>query len=274
MSSDPNLLRMMNLGEYHVNTKHINISTEMRSVQDRMMDFPSIVKTDMKQNADNIEKVLMDIQDSVRSATQDLGQMMNGMVKKVHDQQKAVKPMMDKLQNTGDLLWTVSLATNLAVLCISLLLSIGLLLGIIHAETSAKITFILSAVLIAVGSFGLAAFTILVLLAGSHGEVFLCRPLYDSPNYHVFSKLFDHPGWVYENETVNGIVNDFLSTPDVEESRRLNITLANAIERCQANDAVFSVFQFDRIVNISQIFDVQEHSRLEEEIEVFYFSFF
>lgn len=268
MQSDPNLLRMMNLGEYHVNNKHINISTEMRSIQDRMLDFPSIIKIDMKKNVENIEKILLDIQDSIRSATADLSDMLNGMIKKVNNQHENVKPLMDKLQNVGDLLWIVSLLTTLAVLCISLLLSISLLLGIIHAEASAKITFILSAVLISIGSFGLAAFTILVLLAGSHGEVFLCRPLYDSPNYHVFSKLFDRPGWVYENETVNGIVNDFLSTPDVEESRMLNITLANAIERCQQNDAVFSVFQFDRIVNISQIFDVQEHSRLEEEIEV------
>lgn len=268
MQSDPNLLRMMNLGEYHINNKHMNISTEMRSVQDKMLDFPMTIKIAMKSNVESIEKVLLDIQDSIRSATQDLGSMMNGMIKKVNEQQENVKPIMEKLQNVGDLLWTVSLATTLAVLCISLLLSIGLLLGIIHAEASAKITFILGAVLIALGSFGLAAFTIVVLLAGSHGEVFLCRPLYDSPNYHVFTKLFDRPGWIYENETVNGIVNDFLSTPDVDESRMLNITLANAIERCQQNDAVFSVFQFDRIVNISQIFDVQEHSRLEEEIEV------
>ncbi|XP_055313927.1 prominin-1-A isoform X2 [Sitodiplosis mosellana] len=272
MQSDPNLLRMMNLGEYHVNSKHINISTEMRAVQDRMMDFPSVIKMDMKKNVESIEKVLLDIQDSIRSATQDLSNMMNGMVKKVNEQHENVRPLMEKLQNASDLLWIVSLATTLAVLCISLLLSISLLLGIIHAETSAKITFILSAVLIAIGSFGLAAFTILVLLAGSHGEVFLCRPLYDTPNYQVFSKLFDRPGWVYENETVNGIVNDFLSTPDVNESRMLNISLANAIERCQQNDAVFAVFQFDRIVNISQIFDAQEHSRLEDEIEKIFVS--
>lgn len=36
----------------------------------------------------------------------------------------------------------------------------------------------------------------------------------------------------------------------------------------QQNEATFSVFQFERIVNVSQIFDVQEHSKLEEEIEV------
>lgn len=91
--------------------------------------------------------------------------------------------------------------------------------------------------------------------------------MYDSPNYQVFGKLFDQPGWVYENETTNGIINDFLNTPDVDESKLLNITLASAIERCQQNEATFSVFQFERIVNVSHIFDV-EHEKLDKEIEV------
>lgn len=268
MQSDPNLLRMLNLGEYHLNNRHINISTELRTIQDKIQDFSSVIKIDLNKNVESIEKSLQQIQNSIRSATHNLGEMMNGMIKKVNAEQETIKPLMQRLQNVGDLLWIVSLSTTLTVLCISLLLSVGLLLGIIHAEAAAKITFILGAVLIAIGSFGLAAFVIVVLLAGSHGEVFLCRPLYDSPNYQVFGKLFDQPGWVYANETENGIINDFFSQPSIDESRQLNITLGTAIERCEQNDATFSVFQFDRIVNISQIFDMQEHGRLEEEIEV------
>lgn len=268
MQSDPNLLRMLHLGEYHSSNHHTNISLEMKAMHEKIENYPAVIKMDLNKNVESIEKILAAIQDSIRSATHDLGDVINGMIKKVHNEQENVKPLMQRLQDVGDSLWTISLSTTLSVFCITLLLSVGLLLGIIHAEGSAKVTFILSAVLIAFGSFGLAAFTILILLAGSHGEVFLCRPMYDSPNYQVFGKLFDKPGWVYENETINGIVNDFLSTPNVNESKQLNITLATAIERCQQNDATFAVFQFERIVNVSQIFDVQEHSKLEEEIEV------
>lgn len=268
MKSDPNLLRMLNLGEYHSNNKHINISSELKSVQDKVRDLPSVIKMDLAKNIENIDKSLSDIQNSVRLATHNLGEMMFGMIKKVSAEQEHIKPLMQRLQDAGDLLWSVSLSTTLTVLCISLLMSVGLLLGIIHAEAAAKVTFILSAVLIAVGSFGLATFTIAIFLVGSHGEVFLCRPLYDSPNYQVFDKLFDRPGWVYENETENGVINDYFFMPHINESKTLNITLGNAIERCEQNEATFSVFQFDRIVNISQIFDVQEHSKLEDEIEV------
>lgn len=246
----------------------MNISMEMRNVQNAIRNFPSVIKMDLSKNIENIENSLAEIQHSVNAATANLAEVIDNMVRKVDLEREHVKPLMQRLQDAGDLLWMVSLSTALIVLCISLTLSVGLLLGIIHAEGAAKVTFILGAVLIALGSFGLAAFTILILLIGSHGEVFLCRPLYDAPNYQVFTKLFDRPGWVYENETINGIINDYFFTDGIEESKRLNISLANAIDRCEANDATFAVFQFDRIVNVSHIFDVQEHIKLDEEIEV------
>lgn len=268
MQGDPNLLRMLNLGEYHSNNHHVNISMEMRNVQTKIRDFPSLIKMDLSKNVETIETSLGEIQNAVNAATFNLAEIVDSMVKKVDMERENVQPLMRRLQNTGNLLWSISLSTAVAVLCISLLLSVGLLLGIIHAEGAAKVTFIIGASLIAVGSFGLAAFTILILLIGSHSEVFLCRPLYDAPNYQVLTKLFDRPGWVYENETINGIINDYLHTIHVDESKRLNISLATAIDRCETNDATFSVFQFDRIVNVSHIFDVREHIKLEEEIEV------
>lgn len=50
LRSDPNLLRMLNLGEYHSNAKHLNISVELKSVQERFSNFPSAVKTDVSNN--------------------------------------------------------------------------------------------------------------------------------------------------------------------------------------------------------------------------------
>lgn len=272
MQSDPNLLRMLNLGEYHSNNHHVNISMEMRNVQTKIRDFPSLIKMDLIKNVETIENSLADIQNAVNAATFNLTEVIDGMVKRVDMEREHIQPLMRRLQDAGNLLWMISLSTALIVLCISLLLSVGLLLGIIHAEGAAKVTFIIGAILIALGSFGLAAFTILILLIGSHSEVFLCRPLYDAPNYHVFTKLFDRPGWVYENETINGIVNDYFRTANIDESKRLNISLATVIDRCEANDATFSVFQFDHIVNVSHIFDVQEHTKFHEEIEKIFIS--
>lgn len=49
LQSDPNLLRMMNLGEIHMNNHHINISTELKMVQSKIHDFPTNVKMNLTQ---------------------------------------------------------------------------------------------------------------------------------------------------------------------------------------------------------------------------------
>lgn len=208
------------------------------------------------------------MQDSIQLGTQRLTETMNEFITEVDSRLQSVEPLLQQLQITGHITWKITLFTTISVLGITLVLSIALLLGIIHAERAAKATFVCGAILITLGSCGLAFFTIVVLLAGSHGEVFLCRPMYDTPNYQVFSKLFDKPGWFYENETINGFVNDLFYTTNVEESKSLNITLANALDQCERNEATYDVFQFNRLANVSQILDIHEYPQLDEEIDV------
>lgn len=38
---------MLNLGDFHMNNKHINISTELKLVQSRVSEFPDTVKMDL-----------------------------------------------------------------------------------------------------------------------------------------------------------------------------------------------------------------------------------
>lgn len=52
LRGDPNLLRMLNLGEYHSNSKHLNISVELKAIQERFRNFPSTVKLDVSKNVE------------------------------------------------------------------------------------------------------------------------------------------------------------------------------------------------------------------------------
>lgn len=51
MQSDPNLLRMLNLGEIHLNNQQMNISTEMKAVQNKLHDFPINVRLNLTQTS-------------------------------------------------------------------------------------------------------------------------------------------------------------------------------------------------------------------------------
>lgn len=53
-------------------------------------------------------------------------------------------------------------------------------------------------VLSSVLSIVLWAVALCLLLVGGHGEVFICRPLYDQPDYKSLTELLDDPGVLYQ----------------------------------------------------------------------------
>lgn len=44
---------MLNLGDFHINNKHVNISTELKLVQMKVRDFPLAVKMDLNKTIES-----------------------------------------------------------------------------------------------------------------------------------------------------------------------------------------------------------------------------
>lgn len=55
-------------------------------------------------------------------------------------------------------------------------------------------------------SFVLWAVTLAGFVVGGHGEVFLCRPLNDEPEYKELARLLDRPG-VFSPEDKGGLLS-------------------------------------------------------------------
>lgn len=53
----------------------------------------------------------------------------------------------------------------------------------IHEERAARIMFTSGGIVISIFSVFLALFTILCAVFGANAELFICRPLYDAPDY-------------------------------------------------------------------------------------------
>lgn len=211
------------------------------------------------------------MKDRVYSATEKLTMVKQNILDRVDNAWEYVSPLFNGFKETSRLLWLFGISTSVGTLITSLILTAGLLLGMIHEERAAKNAFIIGASIIGMASLALVIFTIMIMLLAGHGEVFLCRPLYDSPNYQVIGKLFDKPGLVYENKTTDGIIDDLLQLLDASSTITINATLASAINRCELNEALYPVFQIDHLMNVSQLLDLHENDDLETEIEVFDF---
>lgn len=44
---------MLNLGDFHMNNQHINMSTELKLVQSRVTEFPDTVKMDLNRTIES-----------------------------------------------------------------------------------------------------------------------------------------------------------------------------------------------------------------------------
>lgn len=221
----------------------------------------------------DIENLLMKMGTNVQTECKHLTDAINNMLNELDGMWEQTSPILNHLKNYGNVIWLSGVTTSLTTLIVSLILSGGLLLGVIHEERGAKIVFIIGATTISIFSIGLVVFTSIIMLIGGHGELFLCHPLYDAPNYSVITKLFDRPGIVYTNDTIVGIIDDMLRLPDdpsIEHS--INVTLASAIEHCERNEGAFSTFHLNRFINITNILDYREFDALDDEIENIFIS--
>lgn len=130
--------------------------------------------------------------------------------------------------------------------------------------------------MISIFSIVLALFAVLCAILGANAELFVCRPLYDAPDYQgelcvfirsprmhintfpsVFSKLLDQPGLV--NETVDEIIGGVSDLP-------------HKMNACERNEATARVFQLNRMVNFSEILDLQAYAELDDEIQQIFVS--
>lgn len=181
-------------------------------------------------------------------------------------------PLLDNLEDIGRTVWSFALSITIVTLLITLILMASLTYGCVradanHTNKAAANPFIVGAVAMSIGSIALALFSVFGMLLGGHGEVFVCRSLYDQPDFVVLGKLFDRPGWVMatNGSTANGLIGRLLAQ---NGSQPNNASLTEVLRRCEKDGASYGVFHLDSLMNVSRIVDYTEYDGLRHSIEV------
>lgn len=178
-------------------------------------------------------------------------------------------PVLDDIGDASEFLYSLSMSTGVLILIVTLMLLGGLGYGCARLDHRARTTFAISAAVMGLGCVGLGLFCICVMLLGGHGEIFLCRPLYESPSFSVLTKLLDRPGLVYVNGTKNGIISDILKpTGTPLNGTFFNSTLGNALRRCENNQSSYNVFGVEALMNLTDVAELTQYPGLEKAIEV------
>ncbi|XP_052862856.1 prominin-1 [Anopheles cruzii] len=270
LQTDGTLAKLMSMGEAGRNTSMHALTHELTLARSTFRNYATDVRNATEDTAGRIEERVEQLTNDTQATVDVLTQTVGGLVEKVNRTANFSDSFFDRYREIGAILWLAGLATTIMTLLVSLILLSALSCGCCHADSKAGITLILGAICICIASLALSGFTMIEMLLGAHGQVFICHPLYNEPAYTVLQKLIDKPGLIYPTEPQYGIIGELLreaSPPGSRPARPIQVSLSSALNDCEKGRGSFATFQLDALVNLSTVDQRRQRSGLDRVID-------
>ncbi|KAJ4439221.1 hypothetical protein ANN_07340 [Periplaneta americana] len=165
----------------------------------------------------------------------------------------------DALEGVEEWRWLTGLGAALLVLLVWLLLVSGLSCGCCGSPRRAATTLLVSLVLVSLLSVVLWGVALSALLVGGHGEVFVCRPLYDEPQYSALTRLVDHPGVLFQHR--GGFFSNLLYG-----NATLDVPVRDVLQACKDNSSTYTAFRLQQVLDVDTATDHRRWDTLHSEL--------
>jgi len=220
---------MLHLGNIELDHSWKNLSTELIIAKYLFREYSLQIQNKSADARNEIVRQIIIMNDAIQTSGRILTTLSRYLIDRVDTAWGLVAPLLDNLIEMGYFIGIMSLSASLSTLMVSMILVGALCFSFSQKDIHASVTLIAGATTISLGSLALCVFAMSIMLLGGHGEVFLCRPLFESPDYNVLTKLMDKPGLFYSKEPVNGIVHELLNYPGLQRKSDFNISLASVL---------------------------------------------
>lgn len=224
----------------------------------------------LKQDSTRQKEEIMKQISIMRNGLNETIQRLSSVVKHVLDQIGAVwqkvLPVMDNFSEAGYVSWLIGLISCASTLVVTLFLIVPLSCSCCHVDNLAGTTFQMSACVLSIFCTFLGFFTIFEVLVGGHGEVFVCRALYEKPEYVVIGRLFDNPGIMFDQPPTNGVLPNLLISSEQNPKQFSNVSLTTALKECEMNKSAYYVFQIDNLLDLKNTLNFENYPDLVRSI--------
>ncbi|XP_059607998.1 prominin-1-A [Phlebotomus argentipes] len=258
LQRDPALLRMMSLGEVEVDSRWQNLSHEVAAARANFFGYPLQMLEDSEEARERVKRELVRFRDADSWFRRDCGILARNLMDEVDHLWGRIVPGFDEMQIGGRLLWIFGICCSIVALLITLLICSSLSCSCCEADDKASVTLLGGTALMSICSFSLSLFGVMVMLLGGHGEVFICRPLTDSPHYHVLQKLLDKPGLLLATEPQVGVIDALLNRAS-NRNATVTTTLADVLEDCSQNASTYATFQLENFLRATQLASLEAY---------------
>lgn len=218
---------------------------------------------DSLKQGEEIMKQLTIMRNGLNETVNKLSFTIRHVLDKIGNAWQKILPMIDNFNEAGFLFWLIGLISCASTLVVTLFILVPLSCSCCHIDNLAGITFQMAAWILAIFSTFLGFFAIFEVLLGGHGEVFICRALYEKPDYNVVGKLFDTPGIIYHQPPTNGLLNELL----VSDGKNFaNTTLTKVLGECEADKSGYYTFNIDHLLDLKNTLNYENYPDLKEAI--------
>lgn len=235
------------------------LSEELSISQKIFRNYSHQLKQESTKQREEVLRQLTIMRNGLNETVNKLSSVVKHVLDKIGSVWGRVFPVLDDFKEAGYVMWLIGLVSCTSTLVVTLFLLVPLSCTCCRNEKYAGLAFIMAACVLSVFSIFLGIFTIFEVLIGGHGEVFVCRPLFETPEYSIIGKLFDNPGIIYSNAPSNGVLAELLVPYEHNAKQFFDGSLAKVLAECESNKSVYDTFQIDKLLDFGNVLNFENY---------------
>ncbi|XP_075222396.1 prominin isoform X2 [Lycorma delicatula] len=221
-------------------------------------DLPRQVDSDTKTARQDVRRQLVQQRSRIDEDVKTLEIFFRGLKGKVIRSQNSLEQVYTNVPDLEYYRWIIGIGAAGSILLILFLLQSGITCGCCDSERIASVILLVSVVLICLVSTVLWILALIVLLVGGHGQAFVCRPLYQEPDFTALSQLLDQPGLFSSS-------HNFLSALTYNNDT-MDVPVNKILSDCHINRAAYPAFQLKGLFNVDTISESRQWDSVENKL--------
>lgn len=243
-----------------------NFSEQLLISKNALRNYSYQLQQENIDQGEEILKKLTIIRNGLNESFNRLSSVVKNVMNKIGKLRDQISTLIDNLNRSGYQHWLIVLITCTSTLVVTLFLIIPASCVYCHVGNVAGVSFMMAACVLSVFSMLLGVFSIFEVIVGGHGEVFICRAFFESPEFTIIGKLFDNPGIIYSNPPAVGVFAELLVSSNHDKKQFSNTSLTSALGECERNRSTYETFHIENLLDLKNTLNHENYLDLHRSI--------
>ncbi|KDR13206.1 Prominin-1-A [Zootermopsis nevadensis] len=251
--SDDRLAKIKGLGDG-------NLSLETQQARGQFHFIPQRVEKETRNARNGVKRQLTRQKEVLYDSIWSLDVITRDIAYKSEDARNKVLQIAKEISTIDQWRWFIGFGSAMSVTLVWLLLVYGISCGCCGSQKRATHILLASVVLMCIFSVALWGVALGALFVGGHGEVFVCRPLYDEPEFSTLTHLVDQPSVLFQKG--GGFFSNLLYG-----NSTMDVPIRDVLQKCKKNGSAYSTFRLKQVFDMDAATNHKRWDLMHAELE-------